>query len=118
MHEHAKQVVVIRDLDSNFIEEAIFILKNNISELKNHEKRAIIKRNLRNSDYIIKEAQSIIDNYIKQQAMKYECAVSMSQYKKNKSKDLLKWNISVGTVLNIAMFISIALFVFLLSRVI
>jgi len=113
VHKNAKQVVIIKDIESNFIEEAIFILKNNTSALRKQEKKAIIKSAPQNSDYIIKEAQSIIDNYIKQQSLKYGYAIGIPQENRNK-----KWNATVAMILNIAMFVSIVLFVYLLSRII
>ncbi|NLY42533.1 MAG: hypothetical protein GX066_00860 [Clostridiaceae bacterium] len=107
VYENSKQVVIIKNIKSNIIEEAIFILKDtsgNGKEIKS-------KYTTASSDYILQEAQEIIDNYIKQHAL--GCSFVPS---KPKIKNLRKWNISVGVVLNIALIISIALFIFLLSR--
>lgn len=114
VHENGKQIVIIRDIQSNFIEEAIFILKSNPAigeKSKKTAKEAGIGKHQK-SDYIIKEAHSIIDNYIKQQASRYLAANT------DQSKAKKKWNLSVGFILNIALFVSIALFIFLLSKTI
>ncbi|WP_094549012.1 hypothetical protein [Petroclostridium xylanilyticum] len=110
-HENAKQVVIIRDIKSNIIEEAIFILKSNDSYARGKKKETGYKYDPKNSDYIVKEAQSIIDNYIQQYSSGYGYITSTPKVNK-----LKKWNISVGTILNIALVLSIALFIFLLSR--
>lgn len=67
-----KNMVVLKSLPSNIVEEAIIILKKNINlkeyELQNNEE---IKnnKNIQNSenkqkDYIIKEAEMLVNNYI------------------------------------------------------
>lgn len=78
-----RKMIVLKDLPSNIIEEAIIVLKSNMN-IKNHnfienykhtedknaniknEKSNIIKKGVKNNskDYIIKEAENIITNYI------------------------------------------------------
>jgi hypothetical protein len=62
-----KKIVVIRDIPSNFIEEAILILRGEpeAGEQKNSSKPPIVKINKEN-DFLVKEAQLIIDNYVKE----------------------------------------------------
>lgn len=63
-----KNIVILKDLPSNIVQEAIIILKENV-KAKNIEKR---KENVKvkiggktnEKDYIIKEAKSVIANYI------------------------------------------------------
>lgn len=63
-----KNIVVLKDLPSNIIEEAIVILKENVN-IKNIDKK---KENVKvtaggkkkSKDYIIKEAESIVASYI------------------------------------------------------
>lgn len=69
--ENMKNIVVLKDLPSNMVEEAIVILKPNIKieKIKNKEKK---KENIKvgakgkdnSKDYIIKEAQEVISQYI------------------------------------------------------
>lgn len=65
-----KNIVVLKDLPSNIVEEAIVVLKENqkIPKLENavNEKQVIneIKTEKNSKDYIIKEAQMLISEYI------------------------------------------------------
>lgn len=65
--ENMKNIVVLKELPSNMIEEAIVILKPNI-DLKKIEKKDEIKvttkGKINSKDYLIKEAESIISTYI------------------------------------------------------
>ena len=63
-----KNIVVLKDLPSNIIEEAIVIIKKNCN-LKNIDKK---KENIKvaafgktdSKDYIVKEAENLVANYI------------------------------------------------------
>lgn len=66
-----KKMIVLKDLPSNIVEEAIIVLKSNMN-IKNYEfaENKNIGKTLRNNvkgksgDYIIKEAESVISSYI------------------------------------------------------
>lgn len=63
-----KNIVVLKDLPSNIIEEAIVILKEN-ANIKNIDKKkenvkVVAKGKINSKDYIIKEAESVIASYI------------------------------------------------------
>ncbi len=63
-----KNIVVLRNLPSNIVEEAIVILKEN-SNIKNIDKKkenvkVVAKGKTNSKDYIIKEAESVIASYI------------------------------------------------------
>lgn len=68
MEDKMKNIVVLKNLPSNIVEEAIVILKCN------KKKTECIRKNIKNNsvekvidkpkDYIIKEAQMVISNYI------------------------------------------------------
>ena len=53
-----KKVICIRDIPSNIVEEAIFILKSNVVENKNSKLEA------RTKEIILEEAEDIVDEYI------------------------------------------------------
>lgn len=68
-----KNIVVLKDLPSNIVEEAIVVLKNNkkikkpelIKNKNNNDKTKQDKsKKIDSKDYIIKEAQMLIANYI------------------------------------------------------
>lgn len=66
-----KNIVVLKDLPSNIVEEAIVILKANV-DLKKHKIADNKKENIKvgaklknnSKDYIVKEAEMIVSNYI------------------------------------------------------
>lgn len=62
-----KNIVILKDLPSNIIDEAIVILKNNckIKSLDVAEKNKDIKANSKNNNkYVLQEAESVINNYL------------------------------------------------------
>lgn len=64
-----KNIVVLKNLPSNLVEEAIVILKTNkyakrLEHIdKNNANNNCIK-NKENKDYVVREAESVISNYI------------------------------------------------------
>lgn len=63
-----KNIIVLKDLPSNLVEEAIVILKKkvkieNIDRKKENVKVAKVGKN-NSKDYIIKEAEMVVTNYI------------------------------------------------------
>lgn len=68
-NSNMKNMIVLKDLPSNMIEEAIVVLKSNIKiknyELVDNKKEQIKGKNIsKTKEYIIKEAESVISNYI------------------------------------------------------
>ena len=108
--EGMKNMVILKDLPSNIVEEAIVILKPNI-KLKNLDfpnnkkgnKKASNKENSKN--YIINEAQMIVSNYISkiEQQKKVEYAINKKMEKKYKMVKII--SIFLGTLLIISLII-------------
>lgn len=68
-NNNMKNIVVLKDLPSNIVEEAIIILKQNqkIKNVKLVEKKQEKKneeRKRHHKDYVIKEAEMLVNNYI------------------------------------------------------
>lgn len=69
--DNMKNIIVLRDLPSNMVEEAIVILKPNI-KLEKRPKEEKKKENVKvgakgtktSKDYIIKEAEEVVNQYI------------------------------------------------------
>lgn len=97
-----KNMVVIKNLPSNIVEEAIVILKSN-KKVKQAEKieKKILMENLENSnkekEYIIKEAEMLVSNYIS----------SLEQKKKERNINNKKLNQKYIKVRNYAIIISL-----------
>lgn len=65
-----KNIVVLRDIPSNIVDEAIVILKNNTKikkteKVENRNSSKIGEETNKNYDFIIKEAENVINEYIK-----------------------------------------------------
>lgn len=67
--ENMKNMVVLRDLPSNIVEEAIVILKpnvklRNLDLIENKTKNKKMENKQNTKKYIINEAEMIVNNYI------------------------------------------------------
>ena len=108
-----KNIVVLRDLPSNLVEEAIIVLKENkkikkyqyidiekkenIENIKNNSKeesqKSKIKDNVKAKDYIIKEAEMLVENYLDNLEKKsVKSKINMKKLE-NKYKKSLRLNI-------------------------
>ena len=64
-----KNIVVLRELPSNIVEEAIFILKSNkyakkFETIEKNSKQNNQQRKEKDKEYIIKEAEMIVSNFV------------------------------------------------------
>ena len=108
----AKRIVVLKNLSSNIIEEAILILKcDPVQKTGSDGKVKEQKKTAADNNFLLKEANMVINDYIKQNALQ-------SVHKKEYKKDSLIKNkkFMTNTIINIALISSIALFIFMLSR--
>lgn len=106
-----KNMVVIKDLPSNIVDEAIIILKNNkkIKSLNTIEKQGTEKPEKEiNENYVVKEAEMIISNFISQiEKEKHFKSFSIKQlefrYKKMKAVTIvLSIIVVINIILNVA----------------
>ena len=118
--ENVRKIVVIKNVASNYIEEAIFILRSD-SKVENNllkKDKQLYGKFSNDKDYLIKEAQLIINNYIK------ECEKNGISYSNSKNNNLnnynskfLKSRLSFNIIINIALFGSLAILLFFLVKV-
>ncbi|RCX13228.1 hypothetical protein DFR58_11846 [Anaerobacterium chartisolvens] len=104
LSDDSKRIVVIKDIHSNIIEEAILILKD----------RPAARRN-RNKDFILSEANMIISRYVEEN--KGGEAASNKNLKIRK-KPLQQKKAPVSLMINVALAASAVLLLFLLSKAI
>lgn len=106
-----KNMVVIKDLPSNIVDEAIIILKNNkkIKSLNTIEKQGTEKPEKEiNENYVVKEAEMVINNFISQiEKEKHFKSFSIKQlefrYKKMKAVTIvLSIIVVINIILNVA----------------
>lgn len=89
-----KNMVVLRNLPSNLIDEAIIVLKSNkkIRKLEKVEKnrRSFIEKDKKDKEYIIKEAEIIVNEYMKKIENKEKKEI-FNKEAKQKYKNLKKY---------------------------
>jgi hypothetical protein len=107
----SKRIVVIKDISSNLIEEAILILKpgSEAPSVSGGCKPPQNRMNTRN-DLILKEAEFIINQYIK------EHSLVKSQNKRLPSKKPSRFHISVSSVINISLTIAVVFLLFVIWK--
>jgi len=109
----SKRVVVIKDISSNLIEEAILILKGESDGLPGGktEKPSQSKSKARN-DCLLKEAEFIINEYIR------EHGLIKKQNRRIPAEDDKRPKLSVDMVVNILLTAAIILLLFSISKII
>ena len=113
MDGNTRRIVVIRDIPSNFIEEAILILKSESGSASDKGQESNADKNARkiDNDFLIKEAELIINNYIKE-CRKRGIYTDTTKRKPGILKDKFKTNL----IINIALIGSIAFLIFVLTK--
>ena len=105
-----KNMIVLKDLPSNLIDEAFIILKNNkkikaLERIENKNNSKLQKENSR--QYIVKEAEMIISNYLskiekEKQIKSYSVKQMENKYKKLKMVTIiLSAIIIINTIVNV-----------------
>jgi hypothetical protein len=121
---NTKKVVVLKNIRSNFIEEAILILKDNISEADktsagntgnasksgNKPSKSAIRPAGRQKDFMLLEAENIINEYIRHNDLsdKYTFAGKYNSYAIKKNK--------VNLYINTALAFSLILLAFIIYK--
>lgn len=64
-----KNMVVLRNLPSNIVDEAIIILKNSkktrrLEKIEKNKNTNIREKNIKEKDYILKEAEMLVNSYV------------------------------------------------------
>lgn len=108
-----KKIVVIKNISSNLIEEAILILKSEpgAQECNRLEKPIQSRLNARN-DFILKEAESIINQYIRENGL----TRTRNRHRQNNRK-IPYINISVNALINILLMAAVAFLIFIVGVV-
>ena len=110
-----KNIVVLKNLPSNLVEEAIVVLKENKKvkkyqyiESENKKDIANKEKNVQNdSEYIIKEAESVINQYITNLEMKSPKWKNNLKKLENRYKKSLQLNLILATVALISFLVSV-----------
>ncbi len=109
-----KRVIVIKNIASNLIEEAILILKNEPGAAVEGRSEATDRsRAAYKSDHILKEAESIIHQYIKENGL----AVKGGRRKFRRFR-LFPFRVSVNVLINCLLVAALAFLIFIVCTVI
>lgn len=106
-----KRIIVIKNISSNLIEEAILILKNEpvakeCNQLENPSKCKDVK-----NDFILKEAESIINQYIKENGL----TISRNRCSQN-SRKIPHNRLSANAVINILLAAAMLFLIIIISK--
>lgn len=121
-----RKIVVIKDIPSSYIEEAIFILRcDEDASGKGDSKARIIQNKMNmNSDHLIKEAQNIINNYIieyeKENTKQNGRSDALFIKEPGESKIKKRWTrkITLNKLIFVASLVSLIAFIYLLIRIV
>jgi len=108
--DDTKRVVIIRNISSNIVEEAILVLKD---KKPSKNKNAVIltaNNSKKANNYLLKEAEDIINNYIKENNIKDGLIHELNLKPFNLNKRF------VNTFINLALVASIALLLFIIAK--
>lgn len=105
---HMKNIIVLKNLPSNLIEEAFIILKDNkkaksLERIDNKTGNKIEKE--KSGDYIVKEAEMVISNYLS----KIEKEKQIKSYSMKRIEDKYKRLKVLSIILSIIVFINVVL---------
>lgn len=109
-----KKIVVIKNISSNLIEEAILILKNEpgAQDCNRLEKPARGGLNTRN-DFILKEAENIINQYIKDNGL-----TRTNNRRSWSNRRISRINISANTLINILLMAATAFLIIVIGKLV
>jgi hypothetical protein len=109
-----KKIIVIKNISSNLIEEAIIILRNEPGGQENNQldKPASDRLNVKN-DFILKEAESIINRYIRENGL----IISQNRHCRRIRK-IPRISLSVNAIINILLVVAAAFLIFVVGKLI
>ncbi len=109
-----KRVVIIKNISSNIVEEAILVLKDRKSD-KDKNKNVIItsaNSSKKVNNYLLREAEDIINNYIRERDLKGGFVNELNLRPLNPKRKFF-----TNVVINTVLVASIALLLFLVTKI-
>ena len=98
-----KNMVVLKNLPSNIVDEAIIVLKTNkkakkLQKIEKNNKTTDNEENKKDKEYILKEAEMLVNNYISKIENKDNSKIIINKDKKEKYTNLKKYSIAVTLI--------------------
>jgi hypothetical protein len=94
-----RKIVVIKNIPSNIIEEAILILKSEHDPKDVKDYKGVMKtKKVKSNDYLVKEAEYIINNYVKESKLvsRQDTELSFKEVKASRKKFFISMAINFG----------------------
>ncbi len=115
-----KKVIVLRDIHSNLFEEAILVMKQDAQSSDNEKKQQSEGNSVYNNKFILREAEAIINNYVKEN--KANLATVPRERQKQSSKKQLKRKLNESRfmkilIINSALIGSVAAIAYILIEI-
>lgn len=107
-----KNIVILKNLPSNIVEEAIVILKSNkyakkLQMIEKNNNKELEQKESNNKEYIIKEAEAVLSSYVRKIEDKKNCD-KQNKPLNEKYKKLKKYSIIVTILFVISFIINFA----------
>lgn len=110
--ENMKNMVVLKNLPSNIVDEAIVILKPNVklksldlAENKNENKNVKNNKEQNSKKYIINEAEMVLSNYLSKIEDEKKSTAKVNKKIENKYKKVRAISIFLGIMLALSFFV-------------
>lgn len=98
-----KNMVVLKNLPSNIVDEAIIILKANkkakkLQKIEKNKNSIENENSTKDKEYILKEAEMIVNNYISKIEKNENNSIIINKDTKEKYKKLKKYAIAISII--------------------
>lgn len=109
-----RRVVIIKNISSNIVEEAILVLRDRKSDTGTSKNVILSSANSSKkvSNYLLREAEDIINNYIKEKDLKGSLISDLNLRPFNPKRKMY-----TNLIINTALVASIALLLFLVTKI-
>ncbi|MDQ2086510.1 hypothetical protein RBH29_08740 [Herbivorax sp. ANBcel31] len=111
VYDETKKIIIVKNLPSNFIEEAILVLKDKPKRGEKNIKTISAKSPYKKNQHIIKEAEDIIKNYVCGKKNLNDVSVEL-----NLKPGFSRFRMFANTIVNIVMLGSIVLLILMVAK--
>lgn len=111
VYDETKKIIIVKNIPSNLIEEAILILKGNPKKEEKNSKGQYVTSEYKKNQYIIKEAEEVIKNCVYGKKSLNNLAVEL-----NLKPSFFRLRMFANTIVNIVMLGSIVLLILMVAK--
>ena len=111
VYDETKKIIIVKNIPSNLIEEAILILKGNPKKEEKNSKGQYVTSEYKKNQYIIKEAEEVIKNCVYGKKSLNNLAVEL-----NLKPSFFRLRMFANTIVNIVMLGGIVLLILMVAK--